>query len=59
MPFLKIIKSSYTDTKVKSSIRNGLRHAIFKPENKYPFKGYYIGEWKKDIKEGRGKELDR
>nr|XP_034194396.1 MORN repeat-containing protein 3-like [Osmia lignaria] len=57
MPFLKIIKESYTRRMIENSKRNGLRHAIFSPKNKVLFKGYYRGEWKDDKKAGRGKEL--
>lgn len=39
--------------------RNGQRHAIFSTKSKGLFKGYYIGEWKNDKKEGKGNELDR
>lgn len=59
MPFLKIIKESYTRRMIESSKRNGLRHAIFSPKRKVLFKGYYRGEWKDDKKDGRGKELYR
>ncbi|KOC67184.1 MORN repeat-containing protein 3 [Habropoda laboriosa] len=59
MPFLKVIKDSYVKRKTEISKRNGLRHAIFTPKSKKLFKGYYRGEWKNDMKEGRGKMLDR
>lgn len=59
MPFLKCIKTSYTEQRIENSKRNGLRHAIFSPQTKELFKGYYIGEWKNDVKKGRGKEVDR
>lgn len=59
MPFLKHIKISYTNRKIENSKRNGLRHIIFSPQDKHVSKCYYIGEWKNDVKEGRGKELNR
>lgn len=59
MPFLKCIKTSYTERKIENSKRNGLRHAIFSPQTKELFKGYYIGEWENNVKKGRGKEVDR
>ncbi|XP_043788344.1 MORN repeat-containing protein 3-like isoform X2 [Apis laboriosa] len=55
MVFLKHIKTSYTRRKIENSKRNGLRHTIFSPRSK----SYYIGEWKNDIKEGRGREVNR
>ncbi|CAK9812297.1 MORN repeat-containing protein 3 [Anthophora quadrimaculata] len=59
MPFLKVIKDSYVKRKTELSKRNGLRHAIFSTKSKTLFKGYYRGEWNNDMKEGRGKMLDR
>lgn len=55
MVFLKHTKTSYTRRKIENSKRNGLRHTIFSPRSK----SYYIGEWKNDIKEGRGREVNR
>lgn len=59
MPFLKVIKESYTKRQIENSRRNGLRHKIFSPKTKGLFKGYYVGEWKDDVKAGRGRELNR
>ena len=59
MSFFRISSESYTQRKIESAKRNGLRHAIFSPKKKKQFKGYYVGEWKKDKKEGKGNKLDR
>ncbi|XP_050577445.1 MORN repeat-containing protein 3-like isoform X2 [Bombus affinis] len=53
------MKTSYIKQRIGSSKRNGLRYAIFSPQSKGLFKSHYIGEWKNDVKEGIGKEVDR
>lgn len=56
MPFLKAIynKETYCQRLERISRINGLRHAIFSvPKDKY------IGEWKDNVKEGKGHYVSR
>ena len=54
MPFLKPLKDSVIKEKIKTTERNGLRHAIFSSR-----KSKYIGEWFQDKRNGKGTELTR
>ncbi|XP_019886716.2 MORN repeat-containing protein 3 [Ooceraea biroi] len=59
MPFLKLQKTTWSQQRIKSSKRNGLRHTVYMPEAKRFAKTRYIGEWRYDKREGKGIGISR